>query len=295
LLFLPRATAIPGEERLAAERFGSRRGRLDLIRGSLDTYLLFPLSYQKGKKYPLVVLPHGGPHAQDWSTFDHFAQFISTRGYIVAQPNFRGSTGYGKAFETAGYKQWGLSMQDDLTDVVKHLVKSGFADPQKVCIVGLSYGGYAALMGAVKTPELYRCSISINGVTHLREMAEYDAKEIDDERLTEKFIYSRMGHPEKDRAVMDANSPALLADRVGAPILVIAGEDDRIVPFGQAKMLVKNLKKHKKEYTFVRLDDGGHDPFAYWKHEEKVFAEVEAFLERYLGATKTQAAGETHL
>lgn len=248
----------------------------------IHAYILLPADYEKGKTYPLIIMPHGGPQARDRADYDDFAQFLSTRGYIVIQPNFRGSTGMGKEFEEAGYKQWGQLMQDDLTDAVGFMVKKGYADPAKVCIVGISYGGYAALMGSIKTPELYRCSVSINGVTHLRNMIASDAKDVDD-KVLEKYWYQRVGDPKLDKEMLDANSPALHADKINTPLLIIASTDDQIVSYSQATDLVSALNKHKKEFKFVKLKDSPHNPFYYKKDVELVYREVEEFLTKYLG------------
>lgn len=249
----------------------------------IHTYLLFPPGYDPKKKYPLVVLPHGGPHSQDWATYDNFAQFLAARGYIVMKPNFRGSTGYGIEFEKAGYKQWGRIMQDDVTDGVKYMIEDGYADPDRVCIVGQSYGGYAALMGLIRTPKLFACAVSINGVTHLPDMVEYDEDVFDNPKLTERFVYSRVGHPEKDRKALLEYSPALLVENISSALLVIAGEKDEIVPVAQSELLVENLKKAGKEYRFVELEEVGHHVFSYWKSRERVYKEVEGFLDQYLG------------
>ena len=249
----------------------------------IHSYILLPPGYEKGKLYPLIIYPHGGPQSRDRAEYDDFAQFMSTRGYIVVQPNFRGSTGMGKEFEEAGYKQWGQLMQDDLTDAVNFMIKKGYADPAKVCIVGISYGGYAALMGSIKTPDLYKCSISINGVTHLRNIIETDARNIDDDKLLEKYWYQRIGDPKQDKEMLDANSPALQADKINIPLLVVASTDDQVVNYGQAADLISALKKHKKDFKFVKLKDSPHDPFYFKKDVELVYREVEDFLAKHLG------------
>ncbi len=249
----------------------------------IHSYILLPPGYEKGKLYPLIIYPHGGPQSRDRAEYDDFAQFMSTRGYIVVQPNFRGSTGMGKEFEEAGYKQWGQLMQDDLTDAVNFMIKKGYADPAKVCIVGISYGGYAALMGPIKTPDLYKCSISINGVTHLRNIIETDARNIDDDKLLEKYWYQRIGDPKQDKEMLDANSPALQADKINIPLLVVASTDDQVVNYGQAADLISALKKHKKDFKFVKLKDSPHDPFYFKKDVELVYREVEDFLAKHLG------------
>jgi len=264
----------------AAANYSARDGK------KIHAYILLPVEYEKGKTYPLIVMPHGGPQSRDRADYDDFAQFLSTRGYIVIQPNFRGSTGMGKEFEEAGYKQWGQQMQDDLTDAVGFMVKKGYADPAKVCIVGISYGGYAALMGAIKTPELYRCSVSINGVTHLRNMIATDAKDIDDDKMLEKYWYQRVGDPKLDKEMLDANSPALHADKINIPLLVIASTDDHIVDYDQATDLVSALNKNKKDFKFIKLKDSPHDPFYYKKDVEVVYREVGGFVAKYLGGSE---------
>ena len=247
-------------------------------------YILFPPEYQEGKRTPMVILPHGGPHTRDSATFDHFAQFISTRGYIVIQPNFRGSSGYGQSFEEAGYKQWGELMQDDLTDAVNYMVKKGYADPAKICIVGASYGGYAALMGAAKTPDLYQCSVSINGVTHLKNQIEFDIDSANaNEEKIEKRIYKTIGHPKEDSEMLDNNSPALQAKAIRIPILIIAGEDDNIVPIEQSEMMVEALEDHNKRHKFIELNNTGHNFFRHQEGLRTVYSEVEEFLKEHIG------------
>lgn len=264
----------------AAANYFARDGK------KIHAYILLPTEYEKGKTYPLIVMPHGGPQSRDRADYDDFAQFLSTRGYIVIQPNFRGSTGMGKEFEEAGYKQWGQQMQDDLSDAVGFMVKKGYADSTKVCIVGVSYGGYAALMGAIKTPELYRCSVSINGVTHLRNMIASDAKDIDDDKLLDKYWYQRVGDPKIDKEMLDTNSPALHADKINIPLLVIASTADQIVDYGQATDLVSALNKNKKDFKFVKLKDSPHNPFYYKKDVEVVYREVGDFVAKYLGGSE---------
>ena len=138
----------------------------------ISAYLTLPPGIPP-EHLPLVVLPHGGPEARDLPRFDWWARFLATRGYAVLQPQFRGSTGFGEAFRKAGYHQWGGLMQDDVSDGVMEMVSKRIADPQRVCIVGASYGGYAALAGAAFTPTLYKCAVSVNGVSDLPEMAAY--------------------------------------------------------------------------------------------------------------------------
>ncbi len=248
---------------------------------AINMHLLLPPNYKKDKTYPLVLLPHGGPIARDTAGYDDFAQFIATRGYIVAQPNFRGSTGYGKAFEEAGYKQWGQAMQEDLEDAVDFLVRKGYADKDKVCIAGISYGGYAALMGTIKTPELFKCSISMNGVTHLVKQIKFDLRTNDYEDI-DTYIAEKIGNYKTETDMLDANSPALHADKIKTPILLVASTDDQIVPYSQAKLMRKALKKAKKTFEFIKLEDSLHNPFYFREDQELVYEEVEKFLARHL-------------
>lgn len=250
----------------------------------IRNYILLPTNYKKGLKLPMVVLPHGGPQSRSRSSYDDFAQFVSTRGYIVIKPNFRGSTGYGRDFEEAGYKQWGQLMQDDITDAVAFMVAQGFADPKKVCIAGFSYGGYAALMGAIKTPNLYQCAVSINGVTHLRDQIDFDIDVADDDQeFIQKYILNRIGDPKTDSIMLDLNSPALQVDKLNIPLLIMAGEKDRIVPYEQAETLIEALEKHNKIHEFIEFDDAGHDLLNNEENIERVYKSVAAFLDEHLG------------
>ncbi len=248
----------------------------------IRAYLLLPVGFEKGTPHPTVILPHGGPHSRSRLDYDEFAQFLSTRGYIVIQPNFRGSVGYGRDFEEAGYRQWGGVMQDDVTDAVDFMVRQGYTDPERVCIVGASYGGYAALMGAIKTPDLYQCAISLNGVTHLEKLVKFDMKRNVEKEEWQRLLFDRIGHPRDDREMLDANSPALHADKISIPVLIVAGTDDDIVPYSQSKLMVKALKKADVDHEFIRLADTGHNPF-YWEEDVRVvFAAIEEFLAEHL-------------
>lgn len=254
----------------------------------IHAYILLPEGYEKGKTYPLIVMPHGGPQARDRASYDDFAQFLSTRGYIVIKPNFRGSTGMGKEFEESGYKQWGGAIQDDIADSVNFMVKKGYADPARVCIVGISFGGYSALMGPIKNPDLFKCSVSINGVTHLRDQIAHFEDDLKEDDSLEKYVYNRIGNPTTDRAMLDENSPALQVEKIKTPLLVIASTLDERVPYSEAKTLISALKKQKKDYKFIELKDAYHNPFYYKKDQKTVYKEVDDFLAKYL-ATSTVA------
>ena len=247
----------------------------------INSYIMIPASYDGVNPMPLVVLPHGGPQSRDFMGYDEYAQFISTRGYIVVKPNFRGSTGYGKDFEKSGYKEWGGKMQEDLEDIVQFLVNEKVVDKNRVCIVGLSYGGYAALMGAVKTPDLYQCAISINGVTHLPEQIDYDLDVFESEELR-TYIKNSIGDPEKDMAMLRQRSPALHANKIKIPIMLIHGDDDEVVPYEQSEMMFEALEDANKTATFITLKETGHSAFYYTQDIEDIYKETEAFLTKYL-------------
>ncbi|MEM1176526.1 MAG: S9 family peptidase [Pseudomonadota bacterium] len=248
----------------------------------IRTYLLLPEGYQQGLAYPTIILPHGGPHARSRSDYDMFAQFLSTRGYVVAQPNFRGSTGYGRDFEYAGHREWGGKMQEDVTDTAKHLVDQGITDPEKLCIVGISYGGYAALMGAIKTPELFQCAISINGVTDLPGIIKHEISSGLDKSDWQRLLYDRIGHPKKDRENLLANSPLRNADEFGTPVLIVAGTGDTVVPWEQSKRLAKALDKADKPHQLMVVSDARHNVFSKREDAVKVLERIEKFLGHYL-------------
>lgn len=227
---------------------------------------------KKPEKLPTIIYPHGGPWSHDEWGFDTRVQFFADRGYAVFQPQFRGSTGYGIAHEQAGYQQWGLAIQDDITDGVKWLIDEGIADPEKICIVGASFGGYAAALGLATTPELYRCGISIAGVLdfkqYIKDLSGYYFSGINKTLTNEK----------KDSKLV---SPYHLVDRINAPLLLIHGTRDTVVPFDHSKKMAKALKKRKKEYKFVELKGAEH-----WttsdKHELTKLKAIEKFLAEHL-------------
>lgn len=202
-------------------------------------------------------------------------------GYIVIQPNFRGSSGYGIEFEEAGYGEWGGLMQDDLEDAVRFLAEQQVIDINNVCIIGSSYGGYAALMGSIKTPSLYKCAVSINGVTHLPKQIKYDLKTIKSERIR-NYILESIGDPKTDLEKLNAHSPALHAEKIEAPILLIHSDKDEIVPYNQAKLMNKALKKHKKDFEFITLENTGNQAFYYREDTELIYKKIEAFLDQNL-------------
>ncbi|MBB6424306.1 S9 family peptidase [Sphingopyxis sp. JAI128] len=205
---------------------------------------------RSSKNLPLVVMPHGGPWGHDTLTYDYWAQFLAERGYAVLQPNFRGSTGYGIAFEKAGQGQLGFAMQDDITDGVHWAVAEGIADPKRVCIVGGSYGGYAAMWGIAKDPDLYRCAVSINGVANLR-------REVNDfGGMIRERLYR--GQWQKMTPDFAAVSPINAIARIKAPLLLIHGKKDVTVDHAQSARMYSAMTKAGKAVEFISVPLADH-------------------------------------
>jgi len=212
-------------------------------------YLTVPFKTET-KNLPTIILPHGGPSSRDSAEWDYEAQFYASRGWLVLKPNFRGSTGYGPAYKNAGKKQWGGLMQDDVTDATNWLISEGMADPDRICIVGSSYGGYAALMGVIKEPNLYKCAISTNGVTDMVKLKLGDRKYIGG-----KAWIKNMGLEGADDKEV---SPYHRAEDVSVPVLLIAAKDDTRVPYTMSKDMYKRLKRLKKTVEYVEIKKGTH-------------------------------------
>ena len=224
------------------------------------------------KNLPLIVLPHGGPQARDVESWDFWTQFLADRGYAVIQPNYRGSTGFGKAFLDAGDGQWGLKMQDDVDDARAWAISSGLADGKRTCIAGASYGGYVAMRAAERNPELYRCAISFAGVSDLPAILSHDAKFINGQG-TYEYWKSRV-------ADLQAVSPINNAARTGIPILVIHGEKDQRVPISQSKNYVEKLKSAGKDVEYHVQPLGDHN---FTREEDRLtfLTQMEAFLDKH--------------
>ncbi len=234
----------------------------------IEAYLTLPKSAEFMPP-PVIVFPHGGPMERNSKEFDYWTAFFANRGYAVLQMNFRGSSGYGIEFMRSGFKNWGKLMQDDITDGVNWLIEENIGDPERICIVGASYGGYAAMMGLVKTPELFRCAISFAGIADLP-----------------KFVFSqknkiRLNQIGDSWGKLSETSPLHQASRMTAPLLLFHGEKDRVVPASQSRSMTRALDKARKEYIYIELPDGDH----YLSNEENrllVFKEMESFLARHL-------------
>jgi dipeptidyl aminopeptidase/acylaminoacyl peptidase len=225
---------------------------------------------------PLVVLPHGGPHSHDLARFDWWAQAFASRGYAVFQPNFRGSTDRDEAFRQASYGQWGRKMQTDISDGVAELARQGIIDPARACIVGASYGGYAALAGVTLQQGLYRCAVAVAGVSDLKMMYERELLESGRNRFLKANLKEELGEP----STLDQVSPRRLARRADAPILLIHGKDDTVVPFNQSAVMADALKDAGKPYEMVVLDKEDHWLSRAETRKQMLEAAV-AFVEEY--------------
>jgi len=211
------------------------------------------------KNLPLVVMPHGGPEARDYLRFDYWAQAFAARGYAVFQPNFRGSSGYSRALLEAGYGQWGRKMQTDISDGAAELVRQGIADPKRECIVGWSYGGYAAQAGVTVQHGLYRCAVSMAGVADLGMMLNYERDRAGSESQTTRYWKRFMGVSSDwtDAQVRDV-SPLKLAAGADAPLLLIHGDQDVVVPIEQSQAMERALRSAGKPVEFVTLPGADH-------------------------------------
>ena len=227
------------------------------------------------KNLPMIVMPHGGPGARDMEAFDWWAQFLAEQGYLVVQPNYRGSTGYGQKFYDLGKKQWGLKMQDDLVDAIDWAAKEGLADPKRVCIVGGSYGGYAALRGAQRDGQRYRCAISYAGVSDLKGMLSYDVKFFDAENVNSYKSYWR------DQAADFATvSPLYHAADFSVPVLVAHGVKDKRVPIKQSREMVDALQKAGKTVVYLEQREGDHH-FTREADRLEFLNAMKSFLDQY--------------
>jgi dipeptidyl aminopeptidase/acylaminoacyl peptidase len=246
----------------------------------VPAYLTLPVGVAP-KNLPAIIFPHGGPWGRDSWGYSSFAQFLANRGYAVLQPNFRGSTGYGKKFLDAGNKQWGDKMQDDLTWGAKYLVAQGIADPKKIGIMGGSYGGYATLAGVAFTPDVYAAAVSIVGPSNLITLLESIPPYWEQIR---KLFYERMGDPNtpEGKAQLMRQSPLSAADKIKTPLMVIQGANDPRVNKRESDQIVIALRDRGFPVEYIVAPDEGHG-FARPVNNMASFAEAEKFLAKYLG------------
>jgi dipeptidyl aminopeptidase/acylaminoacyl peptidase len=235
----------------------------------LPGYLTLPVG-SSGKNLPTIVYPHGGPYARDSWGFDPMVQFMASRGYAVVQVNFRGSTGYGQEWYDAGLRNWGTVMVDDITATTKWAIAEGIANPAHTCIVGWSYGGYAALMSAVREADLYKCVVSIAGVSDLRALAN-DEKRFYGGKFRAKYSIG------DDKDELKAGSPLRAPEKIKAPVLLVHGDDDFQVDVDHSRRMARALDREHKKYELVIIKDGNHSLTRYeWR--ETLLTKLEAFL-----------------
>ena len=210
------------------------------------------------RNLPLIVMPHGGPEARDYPDFDWWPQLFASRGYAVFQPNFRGSSGYGQPLRNAGFGQFGRKMQTDISDGVAMLAAEGVIDPKRVCIIGWSYGGYAAQMGVTSQHGLYRCAVSMAGLSDLNAFLDYVALKAGDESDAVRYWEKFMGVTSRSARELKEISPLRLADRVDAPMLLIHGKDDTVSPVEQTEQMARALTAAGKPVETVFLPGADH-------------------------------------
>lgn len=244
----------------------------------LPGYLTLPPGVEP-KNLPAVLYVHGGPWARDRWGFDGTAQFLANRGYAVLQVNFRGSTGYGREFWEKSFKQWGKTMQDDLTDAAKWLVDEGIADPGKIAIYGGSYGGYAALAGMAFTPDVYAAGISFVGPSNLFTLLASVPPYWEPMR---KMQYEMIGNPETEEELLRAASPLFSADRIKSPLLIAQGANDPRVKKAESDQIVEALKARGIDVPYIVKDNEGHG-FANEENRLYFYRAVEEFLGKHLG------------
>ncbi len=247
---------------------------------TIEGYLTLPKGYtmENAKNLPVVVNPHGGPWIRDSWGYNPEVQFLASRGYAVLQMNFRASTGYGRKFTELGYKQWGQTMQNDITDGVKWLIKEGIADPKRVAIYGASYGGYATLAGVTFTPDLYACAVDYVGVSNLlsfmNTIPPYWKPLLD-------MMHEMIGDPETDKEMMEKYSPVFHVDQIKAPLFIAQGANDPRVNKAESDQMVEALKKRGVEVEYMVKENEGHG-FSNEENKFDFYRAMEKFLDKYL-------------
>ena len=254
----------------------------------IPAYVTIPATLGAGqspKNMPFIVFPHGGPFARDVKRFDYMAQFFAAQGYGVLQMNFRGSEGYGKEFSEAGRSNW-VVMQDDVEDGMRWLVDKGYADPDRTCIAGWSYGGYAALMGAAKDPDLYKCAVAIAPLTDIPGAID-DLKGYTNGKVIAENTF---GNFMDDKALMRENNPVDRADDITVPVFMAHGTRDTSVEIDQFDTMRKRLEKAGVRGTYLRFDDEDHY-MSNQANRQKMLRELARFLKSVNG-TSSYAVGE---
>lgn len=239
----------------------------------IPAYLSLPKGKENQKGLPTIIMPHGGPQARDVRRFDYWVQFLTTRGYAVLQMNYRGSTGYGIGYQSRGRHEWGGKMLDDINDGARWMISEGYADPARICIMGGSYGGYAALQAVVKEQDIYKCSISFAPVTDMSMFAAHRRNFVGKERY--------LNYIRNDDLSFSDVSPYSNMDKINIPVLLMHGTKDRSVRYKQGKKFAKRMKSKKKDIHFITFEDGDHY-LSNEKHRIEFLKEVEKFLAKNL-------------
>lgn len=246
---------------------------------TIYAYLSLPPGATEKGLLPLVVNPHGGPWVRDSWGYNPEVQLLTNRGFAVLQMNYRGSTGYGRHFWQAGFKQWGQAMQDDITDGVQWLIEQGIAHPQHIAIYGASYGGYATLAGITFTPDLYACGVDYVGVSNLftfmNTIPPYWKPYLE-------MLYEMVGHPEQDKAMMEAASPVFHIAQIKAPLFVVQGANDPRVNIDESDQIVRSLRSRGIEVPYMVKYNEGHG-FANEENRFEFYKAMLGFLKKHLG------------
>ena len=244
---------------------------------TIHGYLTLPKG-SNGKNLPVVVNPHGGPWARDTWGYRSEIQFLANRGFAVFQMNFRGSTGYGREFWERSFKEWGKSMQDDITDGVNWLIDEGIADPKRIAIYGASYGGYATLAGLTFTPDLYACGVDYVGVSSLFTFMESIPPYWE---LYRTMLYEMVGHPEKDKDLLSSASPLLHIDKIKVPLFIAQGANDQRVKKSESDQIVEALQKAGVDVPYMVKDNEGHG-FYNEENQFDFYRAMEKFLNKHM-------------
>jgi len=222
---------------------------------------------------------HGGPYYRDGWGYNPEAQWLANRGYVCLQVNFRGSTGYGKDFLNAGNKEWGGKMHDDLIDAVNWAVEQGIADPERIAIYGASYGGYASLVGATFTPDVFCCAVEAMGpanlMTWIQSVPPYWS-------TMRQIMYDRIGNPETEEEFLLERSPIFKVDQIRIPMLIAQGANDVRVPMAESEQIVEALKEKGIEHEYMLFPDEGHG-FVKEENRLRFYEVMEGFLAKHLG------------
>jgi dipeptidyl aminopeptidase/acylaminoacyl peptidase len=265
-------------EKMTAKKFVRYKARDGL---DIPAYISLPKN-STGKNLPMIVLVHGGPsvRGENWS-WNPEVQFLASRGYAVLQPEFRGSTGFGYHHFKAGWKQWGLAMQDDIADGAIWAIQQGIADPKRICIAGASYGGYAALMGLAKNPELFRCGINWVGVTDINLLFESSWNNDYSEVWQRYGLPVLVGDKIKDAEKLAATSPINNARLIAQPLLLAYGDKDKRVPIKHGEIFLKEVRKTNKNVEWIEYEDEAHG-WASVKNRVDFWNKVDVFLKKNL-------------